>query len=177
MDRKGEPAASEEEEEELDDYYDEQHFLDANTINAKVNSMEISTESLLRELHVARKSIDQNLTHIIRSKGKAHKSNKNDVRVWIDNVKNNVAKSNSKDQYINAVINTFNYQQDNNNNKQPNRKPLNQKVDESGSTIENTVFKEGDAENGDTASSSTMRIPWRWLEKTVLIQPTTGFDK
>merc|ERR1711991_944978 len=113
------------------------------------------------ELHGARNSLDQNLTHIIRSRSMTRKVKKKDVRTWIDNVKNSVSKSNSKDQYIKAVINTFNSKQ-NNNNKQQNKKLLeetDQRAEETDTTIEN------DANEEDDNASSTIRIPWRWLEK------------
>ena len=70
---KEEYSDSEVNEEQYDEDID---FVDANTINTKVNSMTISTESLLKELHVARKSLDQTLTHMIRSKNKGSKYNR-----------------------------------------------------------------------------------------------------
>ena len=55
----------------------ETSFLDANTVKVETDSKNISTESLLKELQGARKSLDQNLTQMIRSRNKRRKKNKN----------------------------------------------------------------------------------------------------
>ena len=140
---KEEYSDSEVNEEQYDEDID---FVDANTINTKVNSMTISTESLLKELHVARKSLDQTLTHMIRSKNKGSKINRKETSQWIDNVKKIVSNASSKDEYIKTVIGTL---------KETNTGKMDQKT-------EDAIKMDDEATN-----PSTKPIPWRWLEKTV----------